>query len=143
MPHISLVTLGVEDVAGATRFYEGMGWRRSSASTPEVSFFHGSTAVLAVWGRKSLAEDAGISADAKGSFSGVGLSMNVPSEAEVDTTLERAVRAGGAIARAAKRAEWGGYAGYFRDPEGHLWEVAHNPFFELTPDGHVVLPGAN
>ena len=141
--HISLVTLGVEDLAGTTRFYESMGWRRSSASVEGVvSFLVGGAVVLALYGREALAEDAGFAAAPPSGPQNVALAMNVASEDEVDRVLAAAELAGGRITKPPQRADWGGYSGYFADPEDHRWEVAHNPGFTLLPDGRVQLPDA-
>lgn len=141
MAHVSLITLGVSDLERATAFYRALGWERSSASVPgTVTFFHGSTAALALYGRDDLAEDAGVPAGSRDASEAVALAMNVDSDQAVDDFLARAREAGAAVTRDAAHADWGGYSGYFRDPEGHLWEVANNPGFELRPDGGVVLP---
>lgn len=140
MPHVSLITLGVSDLERATRFYEALGWERSVASVPgTVTFLHGSTAALALFGREELARDARIEAG-PGGASAVALATNLEDEEAVDTLLARAREAGATVTREAQRADWGGYSGYFRDPDGHLWEVAYNPAFELRADGGVVLP---
>lgn len=138
-PRISLLTLGVADVARARRFYEALGFRASSASNPGVTFFPAGGVVLALFGRGALAEDATV-ADGSPSFAGVALAHNVRTEAEVGEILEAVVRAGGRIVKPAARAFWGGWSGYFADPDGHLWEVAHNPHFPLDADGHIQLP---
>ena len=138
-PRLSLVTLGVADVARARRFYEAMGFVASGASTDDVTFFSAGGAVLALWGRKALAEDAAVPDSAPG-FSGVALAHNVASEGEVQAVLTEAVAAGGRIVKPAQRAFWGGLTGYFADPDGHLWEVAHNPGFALDAEGRIQLP---
>ncbi|MGH8908741.1 MAG: VOC family protein [Egibacteraceae bacterium] len=141
MSHISLVTLGVDDLDRATDFYEALGWRRSSASVEgTVTFFHAAPVVLALFGRDDLAGDAHLSLSRSDGSASVALAMNVESQDQVDRVLASAQAAGGTISKRAQRAEWGGYSGYFLDPEGHLWEVAHNPYFDLLPDGRVVLP---
>lgn len=140
--HISLVTLGVRDVPAATRFYEQLGFRRSSASVEgDVSFFTNAGSILALWGIDDLARDAGVDkvVDA-GTFRGVAYAINVASDAAVDDALAHAARAGGRIARAAEHTDWGGYQGYFTDPDGHYWEVAHNPHWPLGADGLPQLP---
>ena len=138
---VNLVTLGVTDLDRETRFYEALGWRLSGSSVAgEVSFFDLANVVLALWGHASLAEDAHQSADEPPSFRGVAAAINVESEAEVDAVIGAAVDAGGSLAKAAHKAEWGGYSGYFADPEGHLWEVAHNPYWPLDDNGLVRLP---
>lgn len=139
MPHVSLITLGVADVARSRAFYEALGWRASSASQEEVAFLHGPTVALALFGREALAEDARVPAEGSG-FRGVALAMNVPSEHAVDQALATAEQAGAAIAKRGQETDWGGYSGYFADPDGHLWEVARNPFFPLGDDGRVALP---
>jgi predicted lactoylglutathione lyase len=138
----SLVTLGVRDVPASTRFYEQLGFPRSSASVEgDVSFFRTAGALLAVWGADDLQRDAGAAPTVEpGTFRGVALAINVSSEKAVDDALAAAERAGGRIARAAQRAEWGGYQGYFTDLDGHYWEVAHNPYWPLGPDGLPQLP---
>lgn len=138
-PRISFVTLGVADVARARAFYEALGFRASSASQPSVTFFDAGGMVLGLFGRAALAEDAGV-ADSGPGFAGVALAHNVGSEAEVATVLAEAEAAGGRIVKAAQRAFWGGFSGYFADPDGHLWEVAYNPFFPLDAAGRPTLP---
>jgi uncharacterized protein len=138
--HVSLITLGVDDLAAATRFYEAMGWRRSSASAEgTVAFLRGGAVVLGLFGRRDLAADTGVPPGPREGAS-VALATNVATEDAVEETLAVAARAGGRIARAARRADWGGYSGYFEDLDGHLWEVAYNPGFGLLSDGRVVLP---
>ncbi|MGH3442778.1 MAG: VOC family protein, partial [Nitriliruptorales bacterium] len=124
MPNVSLVTLGVGDPHRATAFYEALGWQRSSASVEgEVTFLRGGAVVLALWGRENLAKDANLEVERSG-FGNAALAMNVGSEDAVDATLAAAEAAGGTIPKPAERADWGGYSGYFSDPDGHLWEVA-------------------
>lgn len=139
---ISLVTLGVADIARARRFYEALGWQASGASSADVVFFHTGGAVLGLWSRTALAEDAGLPsvAEESGRFGGIALAHNVPSRAEVDAILAEAERAGGRILTPAHDAFWGGYSGYFADPDGHPWEVAWNPHFPLDEDGALRLP---
>jgi uncharacterized protein len=138
---VNLITLGVSDLERATRFYEALGWRLSGTSVAgEVSFFDLTNCVLALWGRESLAEDAHVPPGAPVTFRGVATAINVGSEAEVDAVIGAAADAGGSIAKAAVKADWGGYSGYFADPEGHLWEVAHNPYWPLDDNGLVHLP---
>jgi uncharacterized protein len=141
MAHIGLVTLGVEDVARSTAFYETLGWRCSSASQEGiVSFLAGGTVVLGLFGRTALAADARVDPEPAGAHGNVALAMNVASEAAVDAALAEAAAAGAQITKSGQRVAWGGYSGYFRDLDGHLWEVAHNPFFELSEEGRVLLP---
>jgi predicted lactoylglutathione lyase len=138
-PRISLVTLGVADLGRARAFYEALGWRPSPASTPEVAFFQGNGLALALFGRAALAADAGLS-DQPAGFSGVTLAYNAHSKADVDEVFAEAVGAGGTRVKAPHDTVWGGYSGYFSDPDGHLWEVAWNPFFPLDPHGNLSLP---
>jgi catechol 2,3-dioxygenase-like lactoylglutathione lyase family enzyme len=138
-PRLSLVTLGVANVARARAFYERLGFRASPASQQEVVFFEAGGVVLSLFGREDLARDAGVDPAGAG-FTGITLAHNVGSEAEVARVLDEAVAAGGTLVKPAQRASWGGTLGYFADPDGHLWEVAHNPFFPLDADGRVTLP---
>ena len=134
---ISLVTLGVADLARARAFYEALGW--SSASEPEegVVFFQTGGVVVALWARSSLAEDSGVTDS--GGWGGVTLAHNVGSPAEVDAVLSDAEAAGASIARGGAPTFWGGYSGVFIDPDGHPWEVAHNPFWQLGSDGAITI----
>jgi catechol 2,3-dioxygenase-like lactoylglutathione lyase family enzyme len=135
---ISLITLGVEDVARATAFYERLGWKKSSASQDTVTFIKLKGTVLGLFARQSLAEDAHVENTTKG-FSGITLAHNVTSERGVDAVYKFALSCGATPVKAPEKVFWGGYSGYFADPDGHLWEVAHNPFFPLDKDGHVIL----
>jgi hypothetical protein len=116
-----------------------LGWKASSASQDRVAFFQLVGMALALWGRQDLADDAQVANSAPG-FSGIALAFNARSEAEVDSVLADAVRAGGRLVRSAHNTFWGGYSGYFADPDGHLWEVAHNPFWRLDEQGALHLP---
>ncbi|WP_163576809.1 VOC family protein [Halomonas faecis] len=136
---ISLITLGVENLARARRFYEeGLGWRVGMAVEDEVVFFQLNGLILSLYARADLAKDAGVP-DAGGGFAGISLAHNVRLEAEVDAVLNEAQRSGGRIVKPAAKAEWGGYSGYFADPDGHLWEVAHNPYFPIDDQGNAWL----
>ncbi|MFN8122113.1 MAG: VOC family protein [Thermoleophilia bacterium] len=136
---ISLVTLGVADLARARAFYEGLGWRAAD-ETPEVVFFQTGGMAFALWDRARLAEDSTV-ADG-GGWGGVTLAHNVRSPGEVDAVIATARAAGAVIGREPAATFWGGYSGVFIDPDGHPWEVAHNPFWPLGDDGSVRLPGA-
>jgi catechol 2,3-dioxygenase-like lactoylglutathione lyase family enzyme len=140
-PRVSLITLGVRDLERCQRFYrDGLGWPLSSASVEgEVAFFKSGGAILALWHRAELLNDAGLSGDGSG-FGGVALAHNVSGKAEVDDVLRQAEAAGGTVTRAAVETDWGGYNGYFADPEGFVWEVAWNPHWPLAADGSVQLP---
>ena len=137
-PRLSLITLGVADIACARRFYEALGFTAGRASQESVTFFPAGGVVLALFGRAALAEDAAVDDGATG-FSGIALAHNARSEADVDQALAEAVSAGAKLIKPAGKTFWGGYSGYFADPDGHLWEVAHNPYFTLDAEGRVVL----
>jgi uncharacterized protein len=134
---LSVITLGITDLARARAFYEALGWRSGAAPDDDVVFFQIGGSVLSLWDRDRLAEDSGV---ALGSgYGGVTLAHNVSSPAEVDQIVEQAKSAGGTIARPPGETFWGGYSGVFVDPDGHPWEVAHNPHWTLAPDGSVRL----
>ena len=139
-PRITLITLGVSDVARARAFYERLGLKASSAGNKDVAFFDANGVVLGIWSRDALAEDAGVKPPPAGQFGGTTLAWNTTSEAEADRILAHAVACGAKLAKAARKTFWGGYSGYFQDPDGHLWEVAHNPFWPFDESGRVVLP---
>lgn len=141
---VSLVTLGVADVARATAFYRSLGWRESDASNPgDVTFFATPGLVLALWGIGDLAVDSGLR-DSQGvpDFRGVALAINVASVAEVDDHIATWIAAGGSVRRLPVSTDWGGYSGYVADPEGNLWEIAHNPSWPLDDRGLPVIPGS-
>ena len=135
---VSLITLGVTDVSRARAFYEGLGWQTGAAPGDDVVFFQAGGMVLALWDRARLAEDSAV-ADSPG-WGGVTLAHNVSSPEEVDRVTEQARAAGATIGREPAETFWGGYTSAFTDPEGHTWEVAHNPRWTLGPDGGVTLP---
>ena len=134
---VSLITLGVADTARARAFYEALGWRGSSPDG-DVVFFQAGGMILGLWGRGALAADSGVAGG--GGWGGVTLAYNVRAPAVVDAVLDRAEAAGARIARPGAATEWGGYSGVFVDPDGHPWEVAHNPGWTLADDGSVRLP---
>ncbi len=138
-PRLSIVTLGVADMAKARTFYEALGFKASAASQPTVTFFDAGGIVLALYGRDALAEDAHVASSPSG-FSGVSLAHNCRGEAEVDRFIAEAVAKGATLKKPGQKVFWGGYSGYFADPDGHLWEVAYNPFFPLDASGRVQLP---
>lgn len=138
-PRINLVTLGVADVQASTAFYERLGLRRSAQSQPSVAFFQLGAVVLGLFGRADLAADAGV-ADTPPGFSGVTLAHNVGSPEEVRAVIAEAVAAGARLVKEPEAVFWGGFSGYFADPDGHLWEVAHNPFWPIDETGAVHLP---
>lgn len=132
-PRISMITLGVDDIERAVTFYEkGLGFPRIE-SPPTVAFFALNGSWLGLYGREALAEDAMVSAEGSG-FNSFALAHNVGSEAEVDALLAQAVAAGATLMKPGQKVFWGGYSGYFKDPDGHLWEIAHNPFCWIGPD---------
>ena len=135
---VSLITLGVSDFARAKAFYEAIGWS-PAMDVEETLFFRANGVVLVLWGRDKLAADMGIRDDGA-RWSGVALAHNVASDAEVDRVVEEARANGAEVSREPAPTFYGGYAGCFRDPDGHAWEVAHNPGFGLSDDGSVVLP---
>lgn len=135
---ISLVTLGVTDLARARRFYEALGWRGQEVG--DTVFFQALGMAICLWGRDKLAEDAAIVDSSADGFGGIALAHNVRSQAEVDQMMGLAASAGAEITQPARETFYGGYAGYFRDPDGHVWEVAYNPSFDLDASGALTLP---
>jgi catechol 2,3-dioxygenase-like lactoylglutathione lyase family enzyme len=136
---ITMITLGVADLQRSTAFFERLGWRRSVKQAEGVSFFQCGGIVVGLYPMTALAEDAGV-APGRSGFGGFAVAYNTRSKDEVDAVLAEAEAAGAAIVKPAEEAFWGGYSGYFRDLDGHLWEVAWNPAFVLDPDGGVHLP---
>jgi uncharacterized protein len=131
-PRISMITLGVHDLAKSVKFYEhGLGFPRLE-SPPEVAFFTLNGTWLGLYGRDALAEDANVSSAGEG-FESFTLAHNVQSEAEVDEVMGQAIEAGATLVKQPQKVFWGGYSGYFKDPDGHLWEVAYNPHFWVGP----------
>lgn len=137
--NLSFITLGVVDLARSRAFYRALGWQESSASSPEIVFFKTGTVAFTLFPRDALAEDANV-APAGSGFQGFTMAHNVASELAVTTTLAEAVAAGATLVRIAEKAAWGGFRGYFADPDGFLWEVCWNPFFPLDAQGNVQLP---
>lgn len=135
---LSLVTLGVADLARARTFYEALGWRGQEVE--ETVFFQAGGLALVLWDRAMLAADCGVADVRAGGFGGIALAHNVRSDAEVDDVLAAAGRAGGVVTRPGGPSAIGFHSGVFADPDGHLWEVAHNPGFTLAEDGSLVLP---
>ncbi|MFR9778130.1 VOC family protein [Micromonospora sp. MS34] len=135
---VSLITLGVADLARSRTFYERLGWRGQEVE--ETVFFQAGGLALVLWGRDKLADDAGLADRGDGGFGGMSLAQNVRSRAEVDAILGRAAEAGATVTRPARDTFYGGYAGCFTDPDGHLWEIAWNPGFPLAEDGSLTVP---
>ena len=134
---VSLITLGVADLAHSRRFYEGLGWTTRAEPGDDVVFFQTGGMIVALWDRAQLAEDSVVE-DADG-WGGITLAHNVRSPGEVDAVLAEAERAGATIGRAGAETSWGGYSGVFLDPDGHPWEIAHNPHWTLADDGSIRL----
>ena len=134
---VSLITLGTRDLGRARRFYEALGWRTGAAPDDDVVFFQTGDMIVALWDRARLAEDSGV-ADG-GGWGGMTLALNLGSPPEVDAAIEEARAAGAEIAREPAKTFWGGYSGVFVDPDGHPWEVAHNPHWRIDDDGGVHL----
>jgi predicted lactoylglutathione lyase len=135
---VTLITLGVSDLARSKGFYEALGWRGQEVA--ETVFFQAGGLGLVLWGRDKLAADVGLEPGKTGGFGGIALAHNVRSEAEVDDLLAAAEAAGGTVTKPAAVNEIGFYSSAFTDPDGHAWEVAHNPGFPLAEDGTVTLP---
>jgi uncharacterized protein len=138
-PRVSLITLGVADLARSRAFYEALGWRGQEVQ--ETVFFQAGGLALVLWGRDKLAADSGVpDRPADGSFDGIALAHNVRSRDEVDALADAAEQAGATITRRPAETSYGGYAACFADPDGHIWEIAHNPGFTLAEDGALQLP---
>jgi predicted lactoylglutathione lyase len=135
---ISLITLGVAELSRSRRFYEALGWHGHEIE--ETAFFQVGSMAIVLWDREKLAADAGVEATKSDGFRGVALAHNVRSSAQVDEIISSAERAGAALTCPPRTTFYGGYAGYFADPDGHLWEIAHNPGFTLAEDGALILP---
>ena len=136
---VSIVTLGVADLKRSREFYERLGWRRSMANTDGIAFFQAGGMALALYPRHELAKDANIAPEGHG-FNGISLAYNTRNRAEVNSVLEEAAAAGATVLKPAQEAFWGGYSGYFSDPDGFLWEVAWNPSFSIAGDGSIRIP---
>lgn len=137
---LTLVTLGVGDLDRSRRFYAALGWHEIEPRQDGVAFFQLNGIGLSLFPRAELAKDAEV-ADSAAGFSGITLAHNLRSEAEVDALFAEMVEAGAAAVKTPRKVFWGGYSGYVADPDGHLWELAHNPFFPLDADGNVTLAG--
>jgi predicted lactoylglutathione lyase len=135
---LSLVTLGVSDLEGAVAFYAKLGWEvANDVEAQDVAFFQAGPMVIALWHRDELASDSGV--EDGGGWGGVTLAHNVASPEEVDVVISEAEEAGATIARAGAETVWGGYSGVFIDPDGHPWEVAHNPHWSIAEDGSIEI----
>jgi hypothetical protein len=134
---LSVVTLGVSDLARARAFYEALGWKTGAGPDDDVVFFQAGGLIVGLWSRESLAEDSAV--EDTGGWGGITLAHNVASPEDVDTVIAEAEAAGATIGRPGAATFWGGYSGVFIDPDGHPWEVAHNPHWTLGNDGSVEL----
>jgi predicted lactoylglutathione lyase len=139
VPRIHIVTLGVGDLSRSRQFYEAWGWKASSVSNENIVFLKGAAGVLALYGREALAEDA-LAEDLPTGFSAVTLARNASSKEEVDAWYATALAAGARELKTPQEAFWGGYSGYLADPDGHLWELAFNPYFVFDDHGNLALP---
>jgi predicted lactoylglutathione lyase len=136
---ISIVTLGVADVARSGAFYEGLGWERAASSMDAIVWFRTADSWLGIFGWDDLAADANLTSPSRGSFGGITLAINVETRDAVDAALEEAVAAGGTILKPGTELPFG-YGGYFADPDGHPWEVCYNPGFPIGADGRITIP---
>ena len=134
---VSLITLGISDLQRSRRFYEALGWKTNAAPDDDVVFFQAGDMVVALWDRARLAEDSCV--EDTGGWGGITLALNLGSAAEVDEVIEEARAAGATIGREPAETFWGGYSGIFIDPDGHPWEIAHNPSWTITEDGGIRL----
>ncbi|MDX6645249.1 MAG: uncharacterized protein QOK40_976 [Miltoncostaeaceae bacterium] len=137
---VSLVTLGVRDLDRARAFYEALGWRNMAPAGADIVFFQAGGLVLGLWGRADLAADCAVEDTTIGDFGGIALAQNLRSPAQVDALIEEARRAGATVTREPAPTFYGGYAGVFVDPDGHPWEIAHNPGWTIEDDGSITLP---
>lgn len=136
---VTLITLAVDDLERAATFYAALGWERTSAGNESIVFLQGERMVLSLFGRRDLAKDVGISMEGNAPYPNVTLAINMETEKAVDRLFDKAVGAGARALKTPEPAFWGGYSGYFSDLDGHLWELAYNPFFRLTKKGHIDL----
>jgi uncharacterized protein len=134
---LSVVTLGVRDLARSRAFYEALGWKTGAGPDDDVVFFQAGALIVALWSRESLAEDSAV--EDTGGWGGITLAHNVDAPEDVDAVIAEAEAAGATIGRPGAKTFWGGYSGVFIDPDGHPWEVAHNPHWTLREDGSVQL----
>ena len=136
---VSIITLGVANLEQSRQFYERLGWRRSMTESEGIVFFQAGGMAVALYPRGELAKDANVAPDGSG-FRGITLAYNARNRSEVDSVLANAVAVGAKLLRPAQEAFWGGYSGYFSDPDGFLWEVAWNPSFPIAADGSIRIP---
>jgi len=136
---ISIVTLGVDDVKRSRAFYGSLGWEVAGSAGDEICWFRTTDSYLGLFGRESLAKDAALRSEPRAEFGGITLAINVESEEAVTAALGAAATAGGRVLKPGTRADWGGFSGYFADPDGHPWEVAYNPTFPIGEDGRITI----
>lgn len=139
-PNFSIVTLGVADLARSAAFYRALGWEQRGDVSTGIVWFRTAGTWIGLFGHDELAADVGLPASPPTQYRGITLALNFATEAEVDDALEVAVAAGARLIRPAARADWGGYSGYFADPDGHLWETAYAPTFPVSADGTIDIP---
>lgn len=137
---LGIVTLGVADLARSVAFYEALGWERCTSSSEAIAWFRTADSHIGLFPWHELAEDARLPAEPRARFGGITLAINVESPEAVGTALEAAVAAGATLLKPATATDWGGTSGYFADPDGHPWEIAHNPFFPIDSDGRLRIP---
>jgi catechol 2,3-dioxygenase-like lactoylglutathione lyase family enzyme len=143
-PNFSIVTLGVSDLERSARFYRDLGWEQRGDLEQGITWFRTAGTWVGLFGYAELAEDADcepVPADDLPTYRGITLALNLPSEDAVDLAFARVREVGGRIVKTAEKTEWGGYSGYFADPDGHLWEIAHNPFFPIDDQGRIEITG--
>lgn len=138
-PRVSIITLGVKDMQISRNFYEALGWKAGGPSNENVTFFQGRGVILGLYGHDALAKDAGVESAPQPQFRGTSLAYNVTSQGEVDEVFSHALDCGAKAVKQPEKVFWGGYSGYFSDPDGHLWEIAHNPFAEFSEEGHLIM----
>ena len=137
---LTLLTICVTDLAKSAAFYEALGFRRRARKAEGVAFFDAGGVILSLWSAGEMEKDAGIAVARTAGFGDVSLAWNVASPEEVDRAMARAASAGARTLRKPATVFWGGYTGYFADPDDHIWEVAHNPTFPMLDDGRLMLP---
>lgn len=138
-PNFSIVTLGVADLDRSIAFYRDLGWEQRGDASTGITWFRTSGTWIGLFGYAELAADVGVPADPPTTFRGITLALNFTSEADVDSALAHAVRAGARLVKSAERTAWGGFSGYFADPDGHLWEAAYAPGFPVGEDGTIEI----
>jgi uncharacterized protein len=141
-PNFSIVTLGVTDLDRAIRFYNGLGWEQRGNPADGIVWFKTNASWIGLFGYDELAEDAALTPppfDSQPRYRGITLAINLPTEADVDAAFRAATRAGATIVKPAERMTWGGYSGYFSDPDGHLWELCYNPGFPIDAEGRIEI----